>query len=485
MKAKYNKIGLLPLVLAFLISCTDTLELTPVSSITTSSMWKTLSDAQGVMNGAYAYLRTETNLNLFIWGEARSEVMINPGLAGTMGYDYYYLNTLNAMNAGPSWQGLYTTVNAVNLIIKYAPGINEPNEVSKNKLLAEAYTTRAYLYFVMARTWGGVPLRTDPIEGYNPEVTQKPRASVEEIFQLIKLDLGKAISLFGSDNTFVTGRNRWSLAAANALKADVYLWTAKRLNGGNADFTTAIDACNEVAKATVSLLPNFADLFEYSKKGNNEVIMAVGHKELETGVVNNYFINMYAGMTANHTDPINGEVIYANTVGGVVWTVGDLVKSQFTDDDTRKNPSFVEVPDWTTLIRKGRGTMISNVRYFTSDFVIYRYADVLLMKAEAKNALGQDPSTEMNQIRQRAYGAAYASHIFVNGSKAQNDDAILKERLLELVFEGKRWWDIVRFGKALEIVPSLSGKSDYMLLWPIGLTVLSLEPQVAQNPGWE
>jgi hypothetical protein len=485
MNTKYKKTGLLSLVLTFLVSCTDTLDLTPVSSITTGSMWTAEGDVEGVLNGAYAYLRSQATLNLFIWGEARSEVMTWSMLAGTRGYDYYYYNTLSPTEAGPTWQGLYTTVNAANLIIKYTPGIAIPDEASKNKKLAEAYTMRAYLYFVMARTWGGVPLRTEPIEGYNAEVTQKPRASVEEVFQLIKSDLDKAISLFGSDNTFVTGRNRWSLAGANALKADVYLWTGKRLNGGNADFTTALAACNEVAKADVSLLPNFADLFEYGNKGNKEVIMAVGFKELETGVTDNYFTDMYSGPLAISEDPVNGEAIGKNTTGGVVWTVSDLVRNQFTDDDTRKNASFAYLENYTYLIRKGRGTMISGIRYWTSDVVLYRYADVLLMKAEAKNALGQDPSEEMNQIRQRAYGAAYASHAFVNGSKVQNDEAILKERLLELVFEGKRWWDLVRFGKALEIVPSLSGKSDYMLLWPIGLTVLSLEPQVTQNPGWE
>ena len=89
-------------------------------------------------------------------------------------------------------------------------------------------------------------------------------------------------------------------------------------------------------------------------------------------------------------------------------------------------------------------------------------------------------------MRQRAYGDNYNNHIFVNGSREQNDNSILKERLLELVFEGKRWWDLVRFDKAFEIIPSLQGRSDqkHLLLFPISIATLSLEPKVVQNPGY-
>ncbi|MDP2336058.1 MAG: RagB/SusD family nutrient uptake outer membrane protein, partial [Bacteroidota bacterium] len=120
------------------------------------------------------------------------------------------------------------------------------------------------------------------------------------------------------------------------------------------------------------------------------------------------------------------------------------------------------------------------------DYVIYRYGDILLMKAEAKNALGQDPSADINKVRQRAYGTNYPQFVFVNGTKAQNDDLILKERLLETAFEGHYWWDLLRFGKAFELVPSLQSQvgKDYLLLFPIVQSTLSIEPKVKQNPGY-
>jgi hypothetical protein len=133
------------------------------------------------------------------------------------------------------------------------------------------------------------------------------------------------------------------------------------------------------------------------------------------------------------------------------------------------------------------GIVSGGARLFYDDVVIYRYADVLLLKAEAKNALGQDPSTEINKIRQRAYGTNYSSHIFVNGTKEANDDAILKERLFEFLFEGKYWWDIVRFGKAFtawipenHMVPG----EDYKSLLPLSKETLTLEPLVTQTPGY-
>jgi len=485
MKKSILKLGLLAAVLSFQTACNTALELEPTSVITNASFWKTEDDAKGGLTSLYVKQRDLANINLFIWGEARSEVMEWGKVSGTLDYDRYYLNTLSSVSAGPSWQSIYSAINDANLILKYVPNITFANETDKNNLLAQTYVSRAFLYFVLVRTWGEVPIRTEPVEGAEPDVIQKVRSSQQDVFKLIKEDLEKANSLFASYG-FIKNRNYWSKAGTQALKADVYLWTAKRLNGGSADLQTAITACDDVAKADVSLLANYADLFKYSNKNNKEVIMAIGNKELESS--NNYFFNMYSARLPNEIDPNTNEVI-GQTAGGMVWTVTDLAKNQFKPGDLRKAASVLDLPApalYPTLILKGRGTLISGVRYYTSDFVIYRYADVLLMKAEAKNALGQDPSLEMNQILQRAFGSAFDANRFVNGSKAQNDQLILQERLLELMFEGKRWWDLLRFNKAFDLVPTLAGKSSlkHLEYFPISEQVLSLEPLVKQTVGY-
>ncbi|HRQ48920.1 MAG TPA: RagB/SusD family nutrient uptake outer membrane protein, partial [Agriterribacter sp.] len=165
--------------------------------------------------------------------------------------------------------------------------------------------------------------------------------------------------------------------------------------------------------------------------------------------------------------------------------------------DLRKELSFTELysfeeatGDYTKLYgciqRKFDGMVNGGVRYFIDDVVLYRYADVLLMKAEAQNALGQDPSAAINAVRQRAFGSNFAGNEFVAGSKEDNDAAILEERLLELLYEGKYWWDILRFDKASVLIPYFQDNPShtYKYLWPISLSILSAEPKVIQNSGY-
>lgn len=486
-------IGLAVLLLGTGSACQDALDVEPTSLITTDSFWTKEDDARSALYGMYIRLRSEAVSNLFVMGEARSETLTS-ALVGTLSFDRYYQNSLDA-NFGLliNWQTMYSVINAANLLIKYTPTTPFRTDASRNDVLAQAYTTRAFMYYAMVRTWGDLPLRTDPIEGYDAQTIQIGRSSVQDVFALIKADINKAIELYPT-NTFPAGRSIWSKPAANALKADVYLWTGKQLGGGQADFTTALEACNAVQTADVSLLPNFASLFEYGNKGNREVLMGVRFQALES--VDNYFNNGYVANGGIPTTLEPSAVAILGTPGGnSVWSPSPVVKSQFTTDDLRRNATFRELYTvdatgarklYTTIIVKGVGTVENNVRYFASDIVLYRYADVLLLKAEAKNALGQDPAPEINLVRARAYGANAAAHLFVTGTKEQNDDAIMQERLLELVYEGKRWWDLRRFGKAFDLVPSLASKKgqNSALLFPISTVTLSLEPQVKQNEGY-
>ncbi|HEY0668114.1 MAG TPA: RagB/SusD family nutrient uptake outer membrane protein [Sphingobacteriaceae bacterium] len=482
------------LLVAFLIGCKEHLEIAPVSSITKESFFKTENDVQGALSGTYLRLRNlATAVNLYVWGEARSE-MLTSSIAGNLGYNRYYDNSMTESITGPDWSGVYSAINSTNLVLKYTPGIGFTSEANKNNALAEAYTMRAYLYFILAKTWGGVPLRIEPTEGYDPLTIQLPKATEAEVFQLIKADLDKALQLF-PNNSFPSGRNRWSKPAANALKADVYLWTGKRLNGGSADFTTALNAINEVETADVTLLSNFADIFKYTNKGNKEIIMAI---RFQVGESSNQTAahNMYSSSTAYpaYVPQWQRDIVGVPLAGnGNVWRITPLVRNQFTNDDTRKAATYVDLEGtganqyYTNYGLKYSGTVEAGTRYFQNDYILYRYGDIVLMKAEAKNALNQAPTIEMNKIRLRAYGTAnYPAHIFVPGTKAQNDDAILKERLFELALEGKRWWDLVRFGKAFDLVPSLQGRSaeTHLLYWPIGVSTRTRETLVTEIEGW-
>ncbi|GAA4749706.1 RagB/SusD family nutrient uptake outer membrane protein [Flavisolibacter ginsenosidimutans] len=488
---KLNYVINILLVLVVVSSCKKALEVDPISTITSASFFKTQDDITGALRGMYYNLRLSATSDMFFLGEGRSEVLTSAA-AGTTGLDKYYKNTLTVSNPGPNWMSFYTTINSANLILKYAPNITFTSEAAKNNALAEAYTMRAFNYFVLVRSWGGVPIRTEPTESYDPATIQIARSSVADVFKLIKSDLDKALSLYAG-NTPSASRSSWSKPAANALKADVYLWTGKVLNGGTADFTTALNALNDISSSDFTLLPSYSDIFSYTNKGNKEVLMSVRFQLLDvpanTGF--NYWMNMAVRVISNVSPTTLAAIgTLASSPAENIMQIAPAVRSQFTTDDQRRNGTFYEIYDnsnnyVTSITTKGNGVVSSGVRSFYTDVMIYRYAEVLLLKAEAKNALGQDPSAEINQVRQRAYGSNYSSHVFVNGTQAQNDAAILKERLLELATEGKRWWDLIRFGQVFNLVPSMQGKSADLLLFPIGVTIRSLEPLVTENPGWQ
>lgn len=472
-------------------ACTETLEVKPTSVITTNSFWSSENDAEGALMAMYVELRSLAQ-GIHQLGEHRSEVL-SPGLFGE-GVFILHRNQMNADTPGhPDWSGFYRVINTANLILKYVPNIPFSSESRKNQMLAQAHAMRAYVYFVMTRTWGDLIIREEPTEGFGADVTQRERSPQAQVFQLIKQDIDSALQLF-PDNGFTIGRSVWSRPATNALKGEVYLWTGRLMDGGTEDLQTALDALEEVDQADVGLLDNFQDVFDFDNKGNREILISIRHQDLEPG---NYLWFMWiigAGVPSN-IDQETRDKIFPIGGGQGLMVTSDLVRNQFEEEDSRREASFFDIytidenggRDYLTNIQqKFQGTIIGGNRVFLSDPILYRYADVLLMKAEVKNALGLDPSMEINRVRQRAFGDQFEGREFVDQGSETNDAAILKERLLELLHEGKRWWDLVRFGKAFELVPALQDRAgeEHLLLFPISNTVLSQEPLIEQNPGF-
>lgn len=480
-------------------ACNNQLELTPISQISTQSYWKTESDASGVLRGMYDLFRNSAAFNLYLWGEARSEIM-GPSLAGTAGFELFYQNLLTKNNVSSTicgsltWRNLYTVIHHANLIIKYVPGIDFVSESQKKSVLAQAYTMRAYTYFLLTKVWGDAILITAPTDGYTEEKIMLERSPRSQVFNLIKDDIEKAIGLF-ENNSFPNGRSVWSRPAALALKADVYLWTGKLLKGGESDVRAALAALEEIEKTDVQLLDTYSSVFAYNNKGNKEILMAVRFLDLESGNNMNTYMYMMEMLMTKDTDEDTKKAI--GTLGGVpYWAPTELVRGQFPLEDQRRKASFIEIFNfyqdgsksyYGSIASKFKGIEGQGNRRFVDDVILYRHSDVLLMKAEAKNFLGLDPANEINAVRKRAFGSNFSSHQYTSTDRLSNDDAILKERLLEFMFEGKRWWDLIRFGKAFDIVPSLKGRKgqEHLLLFPIAESTLSMEPKVKQNPGYE
>ena len=257
------------------------------------------------------------------------------------------------------------------------------------------------------------------------------------------------------------------------------------MGGGATDLNAALAAINAIP-AGPALLPNFKDAFSYANKGNNEVLFAVRYSlaDVPSSLSDNWNSFMFVGpsdfapLTAATATATFGTIGVGTGNAGISRAQPDITRFNYAATDTRKEATYLTLMNGSTPVVTGlvkyNGTVDGTTRRFVSDIIIYRWADILLMKAEIKNALMQDPTTEMNLVMQRADATAS----FINGSQAANDDAILRERLHELAFEGKAWWDLVRFGKTAN-VPSMAGKK---ILFPISQNTINFNPKITQNP---
>ncbi|RED23675.1 SusD-like starch-binding protein associating with outer membrane [Flavobacterium cutihirudinis] len=483
MKKKFLLYAIFFSSLSVFTSCQDDLELTSDSVITSDSFWKTEDDAKAGVNGMYVSFRIQTQQNYYLLGGARS-AEITGGVQSPLTLANYYNNNLTPQNIDVEWGGLYTVIHQANLILKYVPQIQfSPSTVNEQKrYIAQAYSMRALCYFIMARSWGGVPIVTDPTENSNQSQYIIPRNTIEETFAFIKSDVDAAIANFPDA---ANNKTQLSAASAYALKADVNLWTAKQLNGGTTDLNTALTAINAIP-GTPTLMPSFKDVFAFDKKANAEVLFAVRYSlgDLPSSLADNWNQFMFVGpsdfapLTAAQAVAVFGTLGTGSGNAGISRVQPDITRFNFGADDTRKAATYQTLYNGTTPVVTGlvkyNGTVDGTIRRFVSDIIIYRWADILLMKAEIKNALGQDPSTEMNLVMQRADATAS----FTNSTKTANDDVILKERLKELAFEGKSWWDIVRFNRT-DLVPSMAGKQ---VLFPISQNTINFNPKIEQNP---
>ncbi|HVZ24496.1 MAG TPA: RagB/SusD family nutrient uptake outer membrane protein [Sediminibacterium sp.] len=469
---------------------------------------------QTLYTGVYATLRGY-NSTLFVLGEMRSEIwtdgLFTESLDGT--YQQMYNHNISALNAPyGNWGGFYSLIYQINNAIKLFGASTSIGEAVKNQYLAEMYGLRAYVYYTMAKTWGSVPLILTPITSVNNAAeTYVPRATTDSVFLQIKKDIDQSLTLFSGNNSFPSGKRvYWNRVATLVLKGDVYLWTATLRNGGNTDLTTAQSALQEVENlqgATLKLNTNYADIFDPTKKANNpEIIFAINYElaQAQMGAFSEFTVNSIQANTLTFqqsSDPTKVvSYIYPYVGGSNRCGMNQAMITKLTSGaaDQRIAGTFrvmygttAPYPVRGIMLTKWIGSTSGTSQVYNNDFPIYRYADVLLLMAEAKAKLGQDPSAEINQIRQRAYGNSYTP--YVNSSVDNNMQAILEEQLREFIGEGKRWWALRRAGdkwvfsyvdaKYLSPATVNSGKGPTLEL-PISLSMLNSDPLYTQTAGY-
>lgn len=509
-----------------LFSRCDSLDIEPTSSLAGTAYWKTADHFSAFNTGLHALLR-EKSYNFFLLGEPRADIYGDNPIGGeaSQGLERLPYNTINKENVGISNYGdMYKIINQINQMIAKTAETEILPEATKNYYLGEAYGMRAYLYFHLLRSWGDVILYLDYTEGQNIDLsnTKKGVSPATEVMEQIKKDIQASEAAFGNDYTFKLGRHFWSASATQMLKGEVYLWSGRQMNGGASDYTTAKAAFENVKKAPVELVKSsFKDIFSFENKKNKEMIFTIHNGKDE--------YDMWGGSYRNTLVPAQDKMIKVycdengnSFVGTPDAQLNGLTRLQvqrefyfksFRDNDTRWTTSLKavyqkndkeEIEYFGPLAYKFQGTMIegSSTRSFLDDFPIYRYADCLLQLATAEALLGEDPAEEINAVRERAYGSKYfnehraevaypndndpefyANNKWVKPDNAGALEAILKERLREFMFEGKRWYDIRLLG--WEYVHQYSSAEQARLLWPVDANTLTNNGDLKQTPGYE
>lgn len=467
-----------------LYSC-NLLDIAPVSTITAESFWKSSGDAKACLTGIYNKLRALNNTTYY--GEDRGDAF-KPGEIGPV--TIAWSQGLQESNA-PSYRDAYYIIHNANLLFFQIEGLNFTNQTEKNRIMAETYFLKAYTYFFLLRVWGEVPIVTEPT--LSDEVEIKARSSKEEVMKEIQDCLQKSIGLFPEDG--YVNKNYASKPAAYALKADVLMWKAKVLGGGESDLREAIKAIDEVAKSGVSLLPNYASVFDNENKRNGEIIFSFYFERYETGNLS------IATNTTSRTDNLSMAVNLADAATSPnqsrhVYAPSDKVRTMYQKNpiDVRYKTAMIDLVDEDgelilTQTNKFRGKAYADDRYFDDDLIVYRWADMLLLRAEANAALGNTPAalTDLNEVRTRAGIGEYTGPT----DKKSIEKEILDERLRELFLEQKRWFDLVRFhfGGTINIyeeVPNLVGKENTApIYFPIAYNDMVLNEKLVQTEGYE
>lgn len=536
-------LGSLVLGVVMALSGCESLDQYPKDYFTNDNFWQDAAEVSGYMTGLHDYLRSSYS-NHFYMGELRGG-LLGDGDDGSgvsvFGESLYYQTIikqdLREDNAFfDNWNGLYADIVRVNLAIEKIPTCSFLSDSQKALYLAQAYGMRAYYYFFLYRTWGSVPLITDVaiMDGkVSAAALSRPRANASEIMKLMKQDIDeseKQYAAAGSNGW--QDKYTWSLYATLMLKANIYAWAAEVTTGdqtatGTADLQTAKAALQEIiSSGKFKLMPQFYQAFRSDYKDKNtENILAVPYNKTDGDYFPNisYALAQSAYFTTAYDLDNQPLTLDQTQEYGTYTLVNGIVRYQykesfwlsFDENDTRRDATFFPVKIDTRydatywniglLVKKFAGTYSTaeGVHYFDDDGPVYRYAEVLLLMAEIENDLGNDPSPYINEIRKRAYGSAYTP--YTNQSKYENTKAILEEDDKEFVFEGKRWFNLIRMkdasGKSLvfdESVnypfdiysedptgPVISSSEAYKVLWPLSTSTMNNDPVLKQTDGYK
>lgn len=485
--------------LGALTSCDDFLDREPYDQVDAQ---QELTDevAIAMINGCYTPLQSTNLYNMRMW---TLDIVAGNSNVGAGGGDDG-LETIQAANfvtqadnglALYLWRSPWVGIGHCNETIAGVLNSDGLSDEVRDQVLGQAYFLRAHYYYILARLYGGVPLRTEPfIPGQSPAIA---RASLEETYDLILKDLDRAINLLPAKSEWdASNVGRACREAAYYQLADVYLTLAPSNPALYDEVIAAVDEIN--AEGYDLSAVSYADIFNPEINNGPESIFEV---QFSGSTEYDFWGNTpQCNALSTFMGPRNSDLV----AGGWGWNQPTQeFMDQYEDGDVRKEvtcfyegcPAFDGTnyrADWSNTGYNVRKFIVSkNVspEYNTNpaNFIVYRYAGAVLMQAEALNEtdLTGPARILVNKVRQRAG----LTDLPTNITKEQLRQAIIKERRLELAFEGHRWFDMIRIDGgqyAIDFLRSI-GKANVnknRLLFPIPQTERDANPLIEQNPGY-
>lgn len=463
-----KKILIIIILSSLFFSCEDYLELNPKSEYTASNMWNNEKEATGVMMSAYDEMRNVFKKGYAWYGDFRSGYFSREN--NSVEAQKLCDNTLDATISSSDWNGLYRIISLCNYTLYYTPLVPDPafNKTNRNRLRGEAFFVRALTYFYIARIWEEAPLITIPYNTTDLNFEVEPTKNVD-MFGQIKADIDSAVFYLPaervSDNSTQNrriNRGRASTYSCWALKADVHMWLK--------EYQAAIDA--------VKLFEGVSRYYNSAQK-SWKLERDWHYMFLRRDNVNAAY--RYPDEMIFEIQFNNQELAYSNQ-----WSLWSN-----SWPDVYYKPNFEKLMDLNRDTIRGQADIMQGGRYgkYRIDYknadpedaniIMYRLSDLLLLSAEAHNRLG-DKKTAIDivtLIRERVNVAPDVYPISESMSMEDIEEEIRKERVRELLAEGKVWFDMVRQGKT-----SMAGVNSLMnIYWPIHSDNLKTNPKLKQN----
>ena len=520
MKNKYQILISLFFVACLTTSCNDWLDILPNNEQVTDNYWKSKEDVEAVIASGYYYLRQAVP-SFIAWGEVRG------GTIYTTNTSVSYLQNFNITpsNTTCNYATVYKIIGMANSVLKYAPTVIQEDDTYyasvMNSHLCEAYFLRAYCYLLLVKNFRDVPLIVEAYVNDDAEYAV-PKSAEAEIISQIKKDVEAAIATGAAkseyedtDGLYWTSKGRATRWALYALMADACLW--------NHDYDECIRYCNyilDVDENDTSNRPRFisnpSQWFEIFYPGNsNESIFEVQWEASSKYSQANNFGSLFAinaSSVYKYTDYAVSKLIeetdeaLSNTTDRE-GRIGRMLYSSFKSlavnqlDYAKQSQLFV----WKY---KGTDIVTGDPRpQEDANFILYRVAEVMLMKAEALVMKGE-PSWPaaielLNTIRRRANLNDLAIEVGETDEKSLLE-AVMHEREMEFLAEGKRWYDLLRMARydhgdgtykqwfVDEVVEGNQTTKDEWIrsvlldedAWymPIPYSEIEINPELVQNP---